>query len=340
MKILIQLIMSLFFFKVIVKAQSNSIQHLAFEGAGIRGIAYCGAIQAMEEKNILKDVNKVAGTSAGAITALCVSLGYSSTEIAAILRETNFKSFNDGRFLFAGGINRLNKYFGWYRGKRILQWLEKMIEAKTGNAGISFAELNQQGFKDLYITATCLNKQQLVVLSRLNYPNMKVKDAVRISLSIPLYFEAVFIDANGMAIHHPKNTAGLDIMIDGGFTGNFPLRIFDSVYVEAGTQQHLPNRHSVGFRIDSDEQIASDKDGKGITKYEINNFRSYVGGFYNIIIENLNRQTLTPDDWSRTVSISDGKIGPRIRKMSKEEVNQLIENGYKATQLYLNKLKE
>ena len=39
--------------------------------------------------------------------------------------------------------------------------------------------------------------QELVILSNETYPKMKVKDAVRISMSIPIYFQAVFVDSIG-----------------------------------------------------------------------------------------------------------------------------------------------
>jgi NTE family protein len=68
----------------------------------------------------------------------------------------------------------------------------------------------------------------------------------------------------------------------------------------------------------------------------VGNFKQYMAAFYNIVIENLNRQQLTEEDWKRTVSISDGKVGPRIRKLSKEEINTLIGNGRKAMKNYLN----
>jgi len=118
-----------------------------FEGAGIRGIAYAGVVQELENQNILPQIKKTGGTSAGAITALLISLNYNSAEIEAIVGSTNFKKFNDGRFLFAGGVNRLNKYFGWYRGNRVENWLEKIIEAKTGNANITFKDLKNKGLR-------------------------------------------------------------------------------------------------------------------------------------------------------------------------------------------------
>lgn len=304
------------------------IKNLVFEGAGIRGIAYCGAIHELETRNLLPSVEKVGGTSAGAIVALTLSLGYSSNEINDIISSTNFKRFNDGRYLFAGGINRTGKYFGWYRGNKFESWLEKIITAKTGNADITFAELQNKGYKDLYVTGTCLNKQQLVFFSHETYPNMRVKDAVRISMSIPLYFEAVFIDTEGKVVRHPRRKEGLDVMVDGGFTGNFPVKMFD------GPGQ--TGCCTLGFRIDSEEQIKNDKEEKNIAAIPVTNFRQYINAVYNIVIESLNRQQLSREDWARTISISDGKIGPRIRKLSAEEKNLLIENGKQATRSFFN----
>ena len=315
--------------QIFLAAQTRPvIKNLVFEGAGIRGIAYCGAIQEMELAGMMQTVEKVGGTSAGAIVALTISLGYTGREIEDIIGVTNFKKFNDGHYFFAGGINRANKYFGWYRGKVIENWLGDIINQKTGNEDITFEELHQMGFKGLYITGTCLNKQKLILFSHETYPKMKVKDAVRISMSIPLYFESVFIDPDGKVIHHPKHKEGLDVMVDGGFTGNFPIRIFDT-----GANY---NTATLGFRIDSDEQIKNDRESKNIASMPVGNFKQYLNAFYNIVIENLNRQQLTAEDWKRTVSISDGKIGPRIRKLSDKEISILRENGSGAMKKILN----
>ena len=316
-------------FRASLLAQTRPvIKNLVFEGAGLRGIAYCGAIAEMEARNVMSSIEKVGGTSSGAIVALAISLGYSGKEIQDIISETNFRKFNDGRYFFIGGINRINKYFGWYRGKRFENWVEKIISKKTGNADITFEELYEKKYKDLYITGTCLNKQQLVIFSREAYPKMKVIDAIRISMSIPLYFEAVFIDKEGKIIHHPKQKQGLDITVDGGITGNFPIRIFDTL--------SQTNFSTLGFRIDSEEQIKNDREGKNIASIPVVNLKQYMYAFYNIMIESLNRQPLTKADWLRTVSISDGNVRPRIRKLSAGEINILIGNGRQAIKIYLN----
>jgi NTE family protein len=304
------------------------IRNLVFEGAGLRGIAYSGAVAEMEARSIMGSIEKVGGTSSGAIVALAISLGYSGNEIQDIIAKTNFRKFNDGRYFFIGGINRVDKYFGWYRGKRFENWLKKIIFKKTGNADITFEELYEKKFKDLYITGTCLNKQQLVIFCRETYPKMKITDAVRISVSIPLYFEAVFIDKEGKIIHHPKQKQGFDIMVDGGITGNFPIRMFDSL--------SQANFSTLGFRIDSEEQIKNDREGKSIASIPVGNLKQYLYAFYNIMIENLNRQPLTKADWQRTISISDGSVKPKIRKLSAGEINILINNGRQAIKTYLN----
>jgi len=316
------------FHQLFLIAQTKPIiKNLVFEAAGVRGIAYCGAIKEMESRHLMKPVEKVAGTSSGAIVALLVSLGYSGYEIEKLIGGTNFKKFNDGNFLFFGGVNRMKNYFGWYRGKKLKNWLGKIVEQKTGNAGITFEELHQKGFRDLYVTGTCLNRQKPIIFSYETYPRMKVTDAVRISAGIPLYFEAIFIDSTGRVFDHPKQKKGLNVMVDGGFLENFPLHIF------TGTKE---DSLTLGLRIDPDAQIKNDKENQVLAEMPVNDLREYMLAFYTIVIENLNRQQLSKKDWERTVSISDGNISPKIRRLSKEEINVLIENGKTAVKNYLN----
>jgi NTE family protein len=58
---------------------------------------------------LLKNIKRVGGTSAGAITALLLCLNYSATEIEQTIAHTRFQRFNSGRFFVAGGLYRLQK---------------------------------------------------------------------------------------------------------------------------------------------------------------------------------------------------------------------------------------
>ena len=318
--------------------QAQSYNNLVFEGAGVRGIAYVGSLKELEKRDMLRQIERVGGTSAGAIAALCVALGYNSREIEKIIYETKIQQFNDGNFFFIGGIARINHRYGWYRGKSFTKWLEDIIHAKTQNSEITFRELHEKGFRDLYVTGTSLNHQKLVVFSVETYPEMKIKDAVRVSMSIPLYFEAVFIDSTGRIIpDKKKGTEYFDIVVDGGLTGNFPIFMFDSLVNINGEVLRISNPNTLGFRIDTPEQVSYDRERKGLAPVSIQRFPHYVGAFYSYVLENLNRRMLTESDWQRTVSISSSHIGPKVRRLSRDEKDQLIKNGQEATQEFFQR---
>jgi NTE family protein len=309
-----------------------------FEGAGIRGLAYSGVIAELEAQGVLKNVKRVAGTSAGAITALMLCLNYNADEVAQVIQQTRFQKFNSGRYFFLGGMHRMNRYFGWYRGRRFEQWLDALIKAKTGNADITFAGLKERGYKDLFVTGTDLTLQKAVLFSYETFPQMRIRDAVRISMSIPLYFEAVFLKNDGTVVAHPKHKKDLHVLVNGGFVANFPIRVFDSTrYTDtASVNKFAINHRTIGIRIDSEAQRQADSTGAGLVPLPVTTLKQYVTAFYTMVLENLNRQPLTHDDWQRTVSVSDGGIGPRIKRLQKKEADLLIQNGRSATAIFLN----
>ncbi|PGP40612.1 patatin, partial [Bacillus thuringiensis] len=45
-------------------------RNLVFEGGGVKGVAFIGAIRALNDEEILPKIQRFGGTSAGAITAL------------------------------------------------------------------------------------------------------------------------------------------------------------------------------------------------------------------------------------------------------------------------------
>lgn len=70
-------------------------ENLVFKGGGPKGIAYVGAVEALETKKMLGSLKRVAGTSAGAINACLMALGYQSKEMEDILFKTDLKTFLD-----------------------------------------------------------------------------------------------------------------------------------------------------------------------------------------------------------------------------------------------------
>lgn len=85
--------------------QLRDIKYLVFQGGGGKGVAYSGVLKALEEKGLLplipgkeNGIKGIAGTSAGAITALLVALGYNSKEINDnfLTKPEIFDGFFDG----------------------------------------------------------------------------------------------------------------------------------------------------------------------------------------------------------------------------------------------------
>lgn len=66
------------------------IKNLVFEGGGILGISYLGALDYLYSHNLVKDVERVAGTSVGAITALLLSLNLTFEEISRITNSIEY----------------------------------------------------------------------------------------------------------------------------------------------------------------------------------------------------------------------------------------------------------
>jgi NTE family protein len=45
----------------------------------------------------------------------------------SIISETDFEDFNDGKYIFFGGISRTKNNYGWYRGEKLNEWIGTLI---------------------------------------------------------------------------------------------------------------------------------------------------------------------------------------------------------------------
>lgn len=83
------------------KLKADDIEYLALEGGGGKGFAYLGAIDILEKikgadgRSVMARVKGFAGASAGAITALLLSIGYDFKALSNFLAKTDFDSFYD-----------------------------------------------------------------------------------------------------------------------------------------------------------------------------------------------------------------------------------------------------
>lgn len=329
------LVFFLLIFSLSASAQQQ-YKNLVLEGGGVRGLAYVGAMQVLDSLGILKNIERVGGTSAGAIQAMMLSIGYTPTEVLQVIEHIPLKQFNDGSI--AGGISRMQKKFGFYKGEKLYQWIDTLITRKTGNGNITFLQLHQQKqakqYKDLYITGTDLSYRCLRVFSYENYPNMRIKDALRISFSIPLYFEPVLIDDNGN-ISTDKNDPKLHMMVDGGLLSNYPIHIFDGpeYFKCTNPKNGCRNPETLGLLLEKPDQL-SYKSGSKNKALQIKNLNEYISAVYKTVIDRPN-----PDaaDMNRTITINDLGLNGRVRKLPQKTIIQLIESGRASARIFFKR---
>lgn len=317
-------------------------KNLVFEGGGIRGLAYAGALKVLEEKEVIKNIENVAGSSAGAIAALMVSLGYNSHEIDSILYSLKIQQFNDGKGI--GSIYRLRKEYGIFKGEKIESWLSQLIKNKTGRVTTTFKELHQlhvsnNTFKDLYCTGTNISRQQLEIFSWQHTPGMQLATAVHISSCIPVYFKPIALDSLWQEVSLEKNKNHYELYVDGGMLCNYPINMFDTCI--NGLHPLLCNEvkynfQTLGLKLERPEQIKQfDSLETDLAPYSVSSMKDYIMAVMNLLIETLNRKTPgLQNEKGRTIYISYGDIFGKIRKVSESEKKELFDNGVKGAERF------
>lgn len=206
------------------------ISNLVFAGGGVKGLAYAGALDELEKKGLLakelKNIQRIAGASAGAITALLLGLKFSIKEITDILEKMDFNAFQDNSSNPLTELGYIRHEFGYCKGDYFLNWVKAIIKNKTGNENITFADLKKNGFKDIYFLATNLSRGTSEIFSFEHTPNMPVAIAVRASMSIPVFFTAVRFGIDDKGNFDPNGT---DVYVDGGVINNYPIDLFDKM---------------------------------------------------------------------------------------------------------------
>lgn len=329
MKIRNFIIIFLAFFSQSLNGQGKAYKNLALEGGGITGIAYFGALQILDSAGYLKGLDNIAGTSAGALQALMISLGYSSKEMIDILSELKFEHFNDGGGMFVGGGMRLGKFYGYYRGMAVNEWAEDIIVRKTGIHNLTFSQMDSliqtdSNYSNLYIVASNITYQRPEVLCVQTYPQMKISDAVQASSAIPFYYEPVVINQHGHRLERGESDSAGMFLVDGGLLANFPYFVYDS----------LPGT-TLGLMLDRPEQVHRSK--MGVAPFRIKSLNDYVEACYNAVFEMQTARIWSENIEKNTIRINVGDTGPRIKKMKKSEVEALTQSGRNASRSFINK---
>jgi len=206
---------------------------LVFEGGGVKGIGLAGAFLELYEQDYRPAC--VAGTSAGAITAALVAAGYSGQQLEKlVLEEMHFPLFADkprmhllGRA--AGEVVEVLKDRGLHSGEYFLNWIRERLQEKGKTTFGDFRDDAAKGTPREYrlrVIASDLTDHSMLVLPQdatrlgIEPDELSIAEAVRMSMSIPVFFDPVIATDRG--------DGGKHMIVDGGMLSNYPIWLFDA----------------------------------------------------------------------------------------------------------------
>ncbi|MGF6851280.1 patatin-like phospholipase family protein [Paraburkholderia sp. CI3] len=161
---------------------------LVLGSGGARGLAHVGVYRALVEAGI--PIDRVGGTSIGALVAACIAFDRSADEVTSITRASIGRKPTAFSDLSPWPMSSL------YRGKR----LERLLEEHIGNAGI----------EDLWTSFFCVSSD-IWAEREIVHTRGLLKNAVRASASLPGVFPPVRI---GDGLH-----------VDGAFMNALPIDV-------------------------------------------------------------------------------------------------------------------
>jgi len=307
---------------------------LVFEGGGVKGIAFGGALKALADADY--EIKNVAGTSAGAITAALVAAGYGATELDALLQDMPFDKFKDeGKVdrLPGGKLLSILGDLGVYEGTFFQEWITELL-AKKGVE--TFGQLLNPDADDLndpdqrwrlrVIASDVTNRQMLVLPNdahRLGVEpdQLNVGYAVRMSMSIPIFFEPVVHDNGGKKV----------VIVDGGMLSNFPVWLFD----RKGQPPRWPTfglllaepdpREEIGKRLDNEEELG-----------EPGSIVDFLKNMALTMMAAHDRMYLDNATYARTVALPTLGVGTTQFDIERGDVEALRDSGEEAMKAFFS----
>lgn len=239
-------------------------ENVVFEGGGTKCLAYCGAVRVLEEVGLWTKVRRLSGCSGGAVVAALLSVGFNSHQLQQFLTQDPHKLLLDHSCGYLSLLPSLLRSYGWNPGQRVYNWLGSRLREVTGKSDISFSEVQRMFGKDLCIVVTNLNQMCSEYCHAKTTPDMPIRVAVRMSMSLPGVYKPV----------RYKKDQHDDVYVDGSLLCSYPVHCFDGWWLSMETDdafvKRIPsqrarkvddedrfgtfNSHTIGFLLYSEEE--------------------------------------------------------------------------------------
>jgi NTE family protein len=305
---------------------------LVFEGGGVKGIGLAGAYSALCERGV--GPKRVAGTSAGAITAALVAAGYSAEELDEILLEVPFARFKDtaweDRIPIVGHPLSVLLQRGIYEGGFFREWMRGLLAAKGVRTFGQLADPEATELKERYrlkVIVSDVTHRRLLVLPDdaaslgIEPDDLEVAYAVRMSMSIPIFFEPVM---------HRNPRTGLDhLIVDGGMLSNFPVWLFDA---DKGEPPRWPTFGMLLVEGDPKVPVSHRLQGR-----ESGSIIDYIKALASTMMEAHDRLYLEKATFVRTIPIPTLGVSTTEFDITPARVRAIYESGRQAAFDFLDR---
>ncbi len=313
---------------------------LVLEGGGVKGIGLASAV--LELDKLGYTFPRVAGTSAGAIAAALIAAlskkGRPLSDLTDILATVDYPKFMNANPVLA--LAHLVSKMGMYDGKYLTDWLGDALKqigiTKFGDLqlddGGADSKLTDSQKYSLVVHTADITRGRLVRLPW-DYPvygidvdEHPIVDAVRASMSIPFFFEAIRFHAPDCTVDDVQYKGSEVTWVDGGMLSNFPVECFDRGDGVA------PRWDTIGIKLSAKQTTVSG--GTNVT----NVFGEAIACLHTLL-DNADRYYLTPDKARRTIFVDNGGIKATDFHLTTEDQDKLRANGVKAVADWLKEIK-
>ncbi len=280
---------------------------LCFSAGGITGFVHIGALARLEEEDALRTVDTVVGTSIGAVVGLLFAIGLSASVIF-----DEFARVNDSVFKY-GDMTCFFTSYGADSGEYFMAYVIDLLLKSNVSPVITFKDFHQRFGKRLIFTGSSVGRATPCYFGPDSHPDMRVLEALRITISIPFLFTSV--------------EKGDEIFVDGAITDHHPieycLRDLEQRYPDVGVHKAF---HAFGCLIECN------------FSKEIRNLEDFLHGILMCCIANKQCDTCMQDS-SIKVVVDEVRDAADFNA-SMEQRTSMYNKGYAETDRYLRKLKE
>jgi NTE family protein len=309
---------------------------LVLEGGGVKGLGLVGAVLELMRRRYT--FPRIAGTSAGSIVAAMLAAGASADELADIMRRLDYSRVPDrsaprvpGVSEGVGVLRRSGAHPGDYIHEFVATELERLgvrtfADLRRRDARADAHLTPHQAYK-LVVTATDITRGRLLRLPW-DYPllgrdpdEQLVADAVRASISIPLFFAPVVVQDG--------RTGERRTLVDGGVLSNFPIEIFDR------TDAVSPRWPTLGVKVIPDLPAGSAQLFPGLPVPRLGPARLLEQVLTTAVVGHDQTYLERPCVRRRTIQVDTGEVGITEFAAGERKRDVLVANGERAARQFL-----